>query len=123
LTVRDRPVEYPIPAASREMSGAVAQLGARLHGMQEVQGSNPCSSIEREQESFGEAGAFLLRRDLLATDHGEIVEEIVVDNLNVRGGGKEGPHLIGIPVDAVIGLVWNGGPRVKQVEHERLGRE
>jgi hypothetical protein len=33
-------------AADYEFSGAIAQLGERLHGMQEVAGSSPASSIE-----------------------------------------------------------------------------
>jgi hypothetical protein len=46
LTGPDHSVEYPafgVPAATR---GAIAQLGERLHGMQEVAGSIPASSTK-----------------------------------------------------------------------------
>jgi len=44
-------------------TGAVAQLGARLHGMQKVRGSNPLSSTLKGL-LFKTAGLFLLLSSL-----------------------------------------------------------
>ena len=44
-------LDYLLPAAffsgSLFSNGALAQLGERLHGMQEVEGSNPLGSIHK----------------------------------------------------------------------------
>ena len=44
----------------------MAQLGARLHGMQKVQGSNPCSSIKKNLP-FSAGSFFIFGR--LMTSH------------------------------------------------------
>ncbi len=37
----------PVFFGNLSSNGALAQLGERLHGMQEVEGSNPLGSIEK----------------------------------------------------------------------------
>ena len=50
-----------VAARERRPNGAMAQLVARFHGMEEVGGSNPPSSTEKTGTQFVSVGFLLLR--------------------------------------------------------------
>ena len=72
--------DFSVPAgfrdsefAVRNLFGAVAQLGERLHGMQEVVGSTPIGSILRPYRCEGEVAARALIRAVPARRDEEAV--------------------------------------------------
>ena len=52
----------------KNSNGAIAQLGERLHGMQEVVGSSPISSTKKHAAHMGGVCRFKLKLEARATE-------------------------------------------------------